>query len=96
MAQPVHDALDRGRVHRRRPAQRILRGRAQFAQLGQRGELRRRQAGDHPGEDRQMPLRRAAQQESHLFVQPVAVGLRIIHAAMIPFAPASRKGEFRR
>ena len=69
--QPVDDALDRRRVHGDQRAELVLRGFADVAQLGQSGELRRRQIGDMRGEDRDMALVRLAQDEADLLLQPV-------------------------
>ena len=75
--QPPDHALDRRRVHRRRPAELVLRHRPELGQLGDRGELGRRDLGDHPGEDRQVPLVRAAQAGSR--PGPPAGSLLVVH-----------------
>ena len=68
----VDDALDGGGVHRRQPAQAVLGHGAQFMQLGQCRELRRRQPARHPlGEDCRVPLLRLPEQEADLRIQAV-------------------------
>lgn len=79
--QPVDHALDRGGVHCRRPAQMVLRNRADFRQPGQDGKLSGRDLGDRSGEDGQMPLRHPTQDIADLVIETVL--FRITHGIAI-------------
>ncbi len=76
--QTIHDSLDRGAVHRRGPAQVVLRLRPKLGQSRQYRELGRRHLGDHVGKQGQVALRHAAQDISDLVIQTVAAGCRQI------------------
>jgi hypothetical protein len=74
--QPIDHALDGGGVHGGLPAQQVLRQRPHLGQFRQRRPLRRGQLRPDAGrENRAMPLRHLAQNETNLVVEPV-VALR--------------------
>jgi len=74
LAQTIDDALYRGRVHGREAAEGILRKRARLMELGEGGELHRRELRDGAPVDRQMALVGAAQQMAHLIVKAIGGG----------------------
>lgn len=76
--QSVHDALDSGPIHRRGPAQMVLRLRPKFGQTCQHCKLGGRHLGDHVGKQGQVALCHPAQNISDLVIQTVAAGCRQI------------------
>src|SRR5690606_2893373 len=69
--EPVDDALDGGGIHGDERAELVLRRVSHLGELGEGGELRRRQLADMPDEDGDVALARLAQREADLVLQMV-------------------------
>ena len=72
--QAINHALDGRRIEIDKSAEIVLRTRANLVELGERGELRLREALDHArGEDRRMALHRNAHEEPDLIIKHIAI-----------------------